>query len=148
VTVRGDEQTVYKGTIYSFDNRISNTTGTIRARAKLDNRDGRLVPGMFVTVRLGSAEEMDVLTVPDRAIGYDQNKTFVLVAGAGNKVDYREITLGHEANGRRLVLSGLKPGDRVVVDGIQHAQPGMTVAPQEESSAPTSNPPQSVSKGG
>jgi len=136
VTVRGDEQTVYKGTIYSFDNKISNTTGTIRARAKLDNRDGRLVPGMFVTVRLGSAEEMDELTVADRAIGYDQNKTFVLLAGADDKIAYREITLGHEANGRHLVLSGLKPGDRVVVDGIQHVQPGMAVAPQEESSAP------------
>lgn len=147
VTVRGDEQTAYKGTIYSFDNKISNTTGTIRARAKLDNRDGRLVPGMFVTVRLGSAEEMDELTVPDRAIGYDQNKVFVLVAGADNKVAYREITLGHAANGRHVVLSGLKPGDRVIVDGIQHVQPGMEVAPQEHSSAPTSDSPQSVSNG-
>jgi membrane fusion protein, multidrug efflux system len=148
VTVRGEEQTVSKGTIYSFDNKISNTTGTIRARAKLDNRDGRLVPGMFVTVRLGSAEELDELTVPDRAIGYDQNKVFVLIAGTENKVAYREITLGHAANGRHVVRGGLKPGDRVIVDGIQHVQPGMAVAPQEQSSAPTSDSPQSVSNGG
>lgn len=148
VTVRGDEQTTYKGTIYSFDNKISNTTGTIRARAKLDNRDGRLVPGMFVTVRLGSADELDVLSVPDRAIGYDQNKTFVLVAGADNKVAYREITLGHAANGRHFVLNGLTAGDRVIVDGIQHVQPGMPVAPREEPSAPISDSPQTVSKAG
>ncbi|MDE2474746.1 MAG: efflux RND transporter periplasmic adaptor subunit [Alphaproteobacteria bacterium] len=148
VTVRGDEQTAYKGTIYSFDNKISNTTGTIRARAKLDNRDGRLVPGMFVTVRLGSADELDVLSVPDRAIGYDQNKTFVLVASANNKVAYREITLGHAANGRHFVLNGLTAGDRVIVDGIQHVQPGMAVAPREEPPASNSDSPQSVSKAG
>ncbi|HEX5282272.1 MAG TPA: efflux RND transporter periplasmic adaptor subunit [Micropepsaceae bacterium] len=148
VTVRGDEQTAYKGTIYSFDNRISNTTGTIRARAKLDNRDGRLVPGMFVTVRLGSADELDVLSVPDRAIGYDQNKTFVMVAGADNKVGYREITLGHASNGRHLVVNGLTAGDRVIVDGIQHVQPGMAVAPREAPSAPLNDPPQSISKAG
>jgi len=148
VTVRGDEKTAYKGMIYSFDNRISNSTGTIRARAKLDNRDGRLVPGMFVTVRLGSADELDVLSVPDRAIGYDQNKTFVLVAGADNKVAYREITLGHAANGRHMVLNGLTAGDRVIVDGTQHVQPGMPVAPREGSAAPTNGTPQSDSKAG
>jgi multidrug efflux system membrane fusion protein len=138
LTVQGDNSTTYRGTIYSFDNRISTSSGTIRARAKFENRDGKLIPGMFVVVRLGSAEEREVLTIPDRSIGHDQNKTVLLVAGADNKVQFREVVLGHQLSGRHVVLSGVKAGDRVIVDGVQHVQPGITVAPTEESVAPLS----------
>lgn len=139
LNLQGDNSKSYKGTIYSFDNRISTSSGTIRARAKFDNRDGTLIPGMFVVVKLGSADEREVLTIADRAIGHDQNKTVLLVAGSDNKVQFREVVLGRQIGGRHVVLSGVRAGERVIVDGIQHVQPGMTVAPKEDVAAPVSD---------
>ncbi len=74
LTVQGDAAHVYRGTIDSFDNRINTASGTIRARAKFDNKDASLVPGMFVSVRLGSSPKNEVLLIPERAVGNDQNK--------------------------------------------------------------------------
>ena len=135
--VQGDSG-AYKGTISSFDNRINASSGTIRARAKFDNRDGKLVPGMFIAVKLGGGMEGDLITVSDRAIGQDQNKSFVFAVGADNKVAYREVTLGREIGGRHIVVKGVEPGDRIIVDGIQHVQPGMPVAPKEDSTPSSS----------
>ena len=89
--VQGDTAHVYKGTIHSFDNRITTGSGTIRARARFDNKDGRLVPGMFVSVRLASSATSTALLVPERAIGNDQSKRFVFVVGADSKAAYREV---------------------------------------------------------
>ncbi len=136
LTVQGDTGGAYKGTIYSFDNRINTTTGTIRARAKFDNKDGKLVPGMFVSVKLGSGGKSDVLAIPGRAIGNDQNKKFVYVVGGDNKVVYREVALGREVGAQRIVLTGIKPGDRVIVDGLQHVQPDARVDPKEDPPKP------------
>ena len=131
VTAQGDEGHPYKGTIQSFDNRIDPASGTIRARARFDNRDNALVPGMFVSVRLASSSESAVLLVPERAIGTDQSKRFVYVVGDDNKVVYREVRLGQQARGERIVLAGVRPGDRVIVDGVQHVRPDATVRVQE-----------------
>jgi multidrug efflux system membrane fusion protein len=132
MTVQGDSESVYRGTIYTFDNRINTTTGTIRARAKFDNKDGKLVPGMFISVKLGSGSKGDLLVIPDRAVGSDQNKKFVFVVSEDNKVAYREVALGRNVGGQRIVLTGLKPGERVIVDGIQHVQPDAKVDPKED----------------
>ena len=127
-TVAGDDQHPYRGTIYSFDNHIDTGTGTIRARAKFANGDGALVPGMFVAVRLASSRDDKVLLVDERAIGTDQNKKFVYVVNGDNKVVYREIVLGQPAgDGRRVVQSGLEPGERVITDGLQHVRPDALV---------------------
>src|SRR6202012_5453236 len=99
-------------------------------RARFENTDGSLVPGMFVTVRLGGATEDNALLVPERAIGNDQSKRFVFVVGAGDKAEYREIRLGQTVDSNRVVLSGLKPGEQVIVDGIQKIGPGAPVAPR------------------
>jgi multidrug efflux system membrane fusion protein len=126
-----DTSHVYQGFMQSFDNRIDATSGTIRARAKFANEDGSLVPGMFVSVRLASSEDRRVLLVPDRAVGFDQSKTFVYVVDADNKVSYRQIDLGRTVNGQRVVESGLKAGDRVIVDGVQFVRPNSVVDPKE-----------------
>ena len=105
LTVSGQKDHRYRGTIYSFDNRISTSSGTIRARAKFDNRDGKLVPGMFVVVKIGGGGEDEVVTVPVGAIGTDQTKKFVLLANAENSVVYREVTLGPEVTGERVVFT-------------------------------------------
>lgn len=131
LTLPGDNEHIYRGQIYSFDNRLDVTSGTIRARAKFNNPDGILVPGMFVKVRLAGSKESDVILVPQQAISSDQNKKYVYVVTADNKVAYREVELGREVDAQRIVLKGLAPGDRVIVKGIQHVKPNDTVIPEE-----------------
>jgi multidrug efflux system membrane fusion protein len=135
LVAQGDESHVYNGFIQSFDNRIDSASGTIRARARFENQDGALVPGMFVTVRLAASEERDALLVPDRAIGFDQDKKFVYVVDDNNKVTYREVQLGKSVGGQRVVESGLNSGDRVVIDGTQFIHPNDIVAPKEADAA-------------
>ncbi|HEX4271891.1 MAG TPA: efflux RND transporter periplasmic adaptor subunit [Rhizomicrobium sp.] len=130
LTVQGDAQAkIYHGAIESFDNRINSGSGTIRARARFANEDGSLVPGMFVSVRMGSGVLPNTLLVPETAIGNDQSKRFVYVVGAGDKAEYREVALGTTLDGERVVASGLKAGDRVILDGLQKLAPGAAVAP-------------------
>lgn len=131
LTLRGDKQNRFQGTIYSFDNRIDVASGTIRARAKFANPGGVLIPGMFVSVNLASGAEEVAIMVPTKAIGFDQDKKFVFVVGDNNKVVYKEVDLGAELNGKRIVKSGLNPGDRVIIDGIQHVRPDVVVEPKE-----------------
>jgi multidrug efflux system membrane fusion protein len=126
--VQGDSGHVYRGTIESFDNRIDSGSGTIRARARFANEDGSLVPGMFASVRMESGVIDRALLVPERAIGNDQSKRFVFVVGQGNKAEYQPVTLGPAVDGERVVSSGLKAGDKVIVDGLQRLAPGITVA--------------------
>ena len=123
----GEGGKVYNGTIYAFDNHIDSTTGTIRARARFANEDGALVPGMFVSVRLAGAQPAQALLVPQQAIGTDQDKKFVYTVGADGKAVYDALTLGKAVGEQQIVLSGLKDGDRVIVDGVQHVQPGAPV---------------------
>jgi multidrug efflux system membrane fusion protein len=127
----GDRAHAYRGTIYSFDNRIDPASGTIRARAKFDNADHTLLPGMFVTVRLAEASERDELLIPERALGFDQSKKYVYVVGPDSKVVYREVELGKQIGSQRVVLRGLQAGDRVIVDGVQRVRPDALVAVRE-----------------
>jgi membrane fusion protein, multidrug efflux system len=131
LTLPGDKGHVYRGTIYSFDNRIDPASGTIRARAKFDNADGALLPGMFVTVRLAEGAERKELLIPERALGFDQSKKFVYIVGSDNKVAYREVELGKQVQSQRVVLKGVQAGDRVVVDGVQRLRPNTVVVAEE-----------------
>jgi multidrug efflux system membrane fusion protein len=132
LVVRGDSGQIYQGDIESFDNRIDNSSGTIRARARFGNKDGTLVPGMFVSVRMGAGALDDALLVPESAIGNDQSKRFVFVVGDGNKAEYRAVQLGPQIDGNRVVLTGVKVGDRVILDHLQRLAPGAPVAPQTD----------------
>jgi membrane fusion protein, multidrug efflux system len=129
LTVQGGATHVYDGRIESFDNRIETGSGTIRARARFDNADGALIPGMFVSVRLWAATPSNAILVPEDAVSSDQSKRFVFVVTPAHKADYREVTLGQEADGKRVVLSGLSAGDKIIVDGVQRVQPGAAVDP-------------------
>jgi len=136
LTVQGDSQAkTYHGVIESFDNHINSGSGTIRARARFANQDGSLVPGMFVSVRMGGGTFANALLVPETAIGNDQSKRFVFVVGKDDKAEYREVILGSTVDGNRVVTSGLKSGDRVILDGLQRLAPGAPVAPHAIQSA-------------
>lgn len=129
--INGNKEDVYKGTIYTFDNRLDVSTGTIRARAKFDNKNEVLVPGMFVTVALGKSKDEEVLLVPKQAISTDQNKKYVYLVDKNDKVIYQEVSLGKEYGNQRIILKGLEPGDRVIITGMQHIKAGQVVKTEE-----------------
>jgi multidrug efflux system membrane fusion protein len=132
VVARGDDSNITHGHIESFDNRIDTGSGTIRARARFANADGRLIAGMYVSVRMGGGMLDDALLVPESAIGNDQSKRFVFVVGDGDKAEYRAVQLGPQVDGNRVILSGLKSGDRVILDHLQRLAPGALVVPQAD----------------
>ena len=125
----GTDGTPFRGTLQLVDNVVDARSGTVRIRAAFDNPDGKLMPGQFARLRLGQARTEPALAIDERAIGTDQDRRFVMVVGADNTVGYRQVTLGATADGLRLVTSGLKPGERIVVNGLQRIRPGATVAP-------------------
>jgi multidrug efflux system membrane fusion protein len=125
----GIEGTPYEGKLQLIDNQVDARSGTVRVRASFDNKDGSLIPGQFARIRMGQARNDTALLVTERAVGTDQNKKYVLVIGADNKAEYREVTLGAPVNGLRVVTKGLKEGERVIVNGLQHIRPGALVAP-------------------
>lgn len=131
ISVQDDKGHAYQGHIDSFDNHLDTTTGTIRARARFDNADGALVPGMFVSVRLANAQPGKELLIPNKALGFDQSKKFVYVVGDDNRVAYREVELGKQIDARRVALKGVQAGERIIVDGLQHVRPEAVVAPRE-----------------
>ena len=81
-------------------------------------------------LRMGQLKTASALLVNERAVGTDQNKKYVMVVGKDNTAAYREVTLGAHVNGLRIVTTGLKPDERVVVNGLQRIRPGALVAPQ------------------
>ncbi len=120
----------FTGKLHFVDNGIDGASGTVRVRAKLDNPDGKLMPGQFVRVQLGQAKAEQQLVINERAVGTDQNKKFVFVVGDDAKAAWREVSLGAAHDGLRVVNAGLKPGERIIVNGLQRVRPGATVAPE------------------
>ena len=124
-----------RGRLQLIDNQVNTRSGTVRVRAQFDNRDGVLIPGQFVKVRMGRGKTESALLVSERAVGTDQSKRFVIVVGPDNKAVWREVTLGGTANGQRIVTSGLEAGERIVVNGLQRVRPGALIAPQPAEAA-------------
>jgi membrane fusion protein, multidrug efflux system len=118
------------GRLQLIDNQVNTKSGTVRVRAVFDNKDGSLMPGQFVKLRMGRAKAEPALLVSERAVGTDQSKRFVFVVGPDDKAIWREVTLGGTAEGKRIVTSGLEPGERIVVNGLQRVRPGAQLAPQ------------------
>ncbi|HKX41219.1 MAG TPA: efflux RND transporter periplasmic adaptor subunit [Burkholderiaceae bacterium] len=118
------------GKLQLVDNQVDAKSGTVRVRAVFDNKDGALMPGQFARLRMGQPKSSNALLITERAVGTDQSKKFVMVVGEDNKATYREVTLGANVNGLRIVQSGLKPNERIVVNGLQRVRPGAVVAPQ------------------
>ncbi len=122
----------FHGYVHSFDNQINPSSGTVRARALFENEDKMLLPGMSVSVMMGSPGDQERILVSERAIGTDQDRKFVYVVNGENKTSYREIKIGESVDGKRIVLSGLEQGDMVITEGIMRIRPDMPVSPQEK----------------
>ncbi|RDL47924.1 Efflux pump periplasmic linker BepF [Ensifer sp. M14] len=122
------------GVLDFIGNRVDRGTGTIRARAILQNPDGRLAPGLFARVNLVTSEPARTVLIDDQAIGVDQGRRYVLALGPENKAEYRPVELGPIIDGLRVVTSGLKPGEKIIIKGL--VRPGMHVDPQMISMLP------------
>jgi RND family efflux transporter MFP subunit len=118
----------HAGRIDFVDNHVDPTTGTIRVRAVFSNAERRFTPGLFARVRLEAGKPFRATLIPDGAIGTDQDRKFVLVLKPDSTVEYRGVALGRLTEGLRVVDSGVKPGEQIVVNGLQRARPGMKVA--------------------
>lgn len=127
-----------RGFIESADNHLNPNTGSLVLRMVFPNDDQALLPGMFARVRIPIDAPQPTLLISERAIGTDQSQKFVLAVAQDNTAVYRAVKLGGSSDGKRVVRSGLKPGDRVIVNGLQRVRPGMAVDP--EVAALTSTP--------
>lgn len=119
----------HEGKLVFVDNAMDAGSGTINGRALFTNPNGRFTPGLFARIRLVSDTAESVGLIPDRAIAADLGKRFVLVIGPKNVAQYRTVTLGPKVGDLRIVRTGLKPGEVVIVGGGQKVKPGQTVAP-------------------
>ena len=120
----------HEGTIDFSDNAFDSSTGTLLVRGSFPNTDGFLTPGNFVRVRLASSPKYDALLIADRAIGSDQDQSFVYVVDSKNIARLRHIKTGQLAEGLRVVKSGLQPDDLVITNGIIKVRPDSLVKPQ------------------
>lgn len=144
----GQSGRVYRGHVQSFDNQLNTTSGTIRVRTVFDNEDGTLIPGLFARVRLADAVPVNSILIAERAVGTDQSKKFVIVVGEDGKTERREIKLdGAAEDGLRIVESGLKPGEKIVVSGLQRIMmPGQPVTPEMTSMTASEQAPAAAPK--
>ena len=114
----------HRGELAFIDNAVDAKSGTINGRGLFDNAEGRFTPGMFARIKLVSSEVETVALAPERSLGADLGKRFVLVVTPASKVEYRAVTLGQAVGELRIIRAGLKPGDKVVVSGLQKVKPG------------------------
>lgn len=121
----------HRGELDFLDNQIDAATGTIRLRAVFRNRDLHLTPGSFVRLRVPGRASYRAQLIQDRAVGTDLDKRYVYVVGADGKVEYRVVQLGPVIDDLRVVRSGLKEGDAVVINGLQRIRPGVQVEIQK-----------------
>jgi multidrug efflux system membrane fusion protein len=138
----GEEGFPHAGILDFADNRLDRTTGTIRVRGIFQNPKEYLTPGLFVRVRIPFGDAHRALLIDDRAIGTDQKQKYLLTVNQDHVVEYRRVNVGRLLDGLRVIESGLKPDDMVVVKGVQRARPGSKVQPMagEKLAAATPSP--------
>ena len=120
----------HKGEMDFVDNALDPTTGTIRARAVVPNPDGIFTPGLFARVRLLGESQKDALLINEQAVLTDQDRRYVYIVGDKNGAERRDVKLGPRVEGLLVVDSGLKAGDKVIINGMRKIFfPGQPVNP-------------------
>ncbi len=144
-TLLQEDGSVYplKGRLLFSDLTVDQSTGQIVLRSEFPNPQGELLPGSFIRVQLDQAKTAEGITIAQRAVQRDAaGKALVLVVNAESKIEERPVELGSTRRNRWVVTTGLKAGDRVVVSGLQHVQPGSVVNVAEHSAQPTAGEPE------
>ncbi|HZE51830.1 MAG TPA: efflux RND transporter periplasmic adaptor subunit [Bradyrhizobium sp.] len=137
VTLSGETKPSHDGKVDFLDNRLDVSTGTLRGRAVIPNKDFSILPGQFARVRLIASAPYDALLVPDTAIATDQSRKIIFVVKDDDTVEAKPVTLGPLDEGLRVIREGLKPEDRVVVDGLQRVRVGAKVSPHAPKATPS-----------
>lgn len=133
IRLQDESEYLHEGQMDFVDNAIDTSTGTIEGRALVPNPDAIMYPGLFGRARLLGSGEYQALLLPDTAIGTDQSRKYVLVVNQENIVERRFIEPGGLHDDRlRIIRSGLAADDTVIINGLQRARPGATVAPTEQ----------------
>ncbi|HYO25833.1 MAG TPA: efflux RND transporter periplasmic adaptor subunit [Lacipirellulaceae bacterium] len=133
----------HEGKIDFASAQVSSSTGTARLRGVFENKDRRLVSGLFVRIRVPVSKPYQALLVSERALATDQNLRYVYVVGEDGKTVRRNVELGGQRGDLRIIKSGLAAGDKVIVKGLQRVRPGQQVEAETEASvvaAPRSEP--------
>jgi multidrug efflux system membrane fusion protein len=136
VSLTGENKPSHDGKVDFLDNALDTSTGTLRGRAVIPNKDISILPGQFGRVRLIASAPYEALLVPDSAVATDQARKIVFVVKDDNTVEAKPVTLGPLDEGLRVVREGLKPEDNVVVDGLQRVRVGAKVTPHAAKAAP------------
>jgi len=129
VLLTGETKPSHEGKMDFLDNRLDAGTGTLRGRALVDNHDLSILPGQFARIRVIGSAPYEALLVPDAAVATDQSRKIVFVVKPDDSVEAREVTLGPLDDGLRVIRTGLKADDRVVVEGLQRVRVGAKVSP-------------------
>jgi multidrug efflux system membrane fusion protein len=140
IGLASDEGYPHLGQMDFLDNQLTRQTGTISARAVLDNSDRRFTPGLYARVQLPVSNEFEAVLVQDKAILTDQDRKYVYVVAEDGSAQRRDVQLGPTADGLRVVRDGLARGDRVIVEGTRRVlRPGMPVNAQVVEMSPARN---------
>lgn len=132
VLLPGETTARHRGKLTFIDNAIDSSTGTITARATIDNKDFALLPGQYVRIRLKVKDQPDALLVPQVAVGSSQMGKYLYVVGEGNKVERRPVTLGPVEAERVSVTTGIAQNDKVITGQLQKIGPGALVQPMPQ----------------
>jgi multidrug efflux system membrane fusion protein len=150
VTLADDESAPLWGKINFLDNQVDAGTGTLRARAVLDNPKGMLSPGLFVRLRIPIGRPRKALIIHEEALQADQDKRFVWVLDDQDKAIHRQVKIGWQTEDKmRVILDGLETSDRIIVKGVQRVRRNKQVSPellQEAENVASAEPKQDTSK--
>jgi len=135
VTLTGETKPSHEGKMDFVDNQLEVSTGTLRGRAVIPNKDLSILPGQFGRVRLIASAPYEAMLVPDSAVATDQARKIVFVVKDDDTVEAKQVVLGPIEEGLRVVREGLKAEDRVVVDGLQRVRVGAKVSPHAAKAA-------------
>ena len=119
----------YPGQLRVVDRKVDPTTGTLKVQVAFSNPGNYLRPGQFARLRAAVSQVDNAILVPERAIQEMQGIKTVLVVDETNKASVRTVTTGEKSDNFLIVLDGLKPGEKVIVEGMQKVRPGSEVAP-------------------
>jgi multidrug efflux system membrane fusion protein len=137
VRVADRAEAVFTGRLDFAENRVDNATGTVRVRARFDNKEGILQSGMFGRVNVPGSLPHPGILLPDEAIGADQNRRIVFVVDDSGTVSAKPVRTGPRIDGYRVIREGLTGNETVVVDGLVRVRPGVKVKPEMVKLPPT-----------
>jgi multidrug efflux system membrane fusion protein len=140
VALADEERFAHLGMVDFQDNQVDPATGSIRMRAKLRNRDRAFTPGLYARVQVSSGNEVEAILIDDKAVLTDQDRKYVYILGPDNTAQRKDIQPGRKSDGLRVVESGLMPGDKIIIGGLQRIyHSGAPVKPSEASMLAAAN---------